>query len=145
MLTTVSLHNASGTCQCGDIRYAIDGEVEAFVCHCHDCRANSAAPCTAWGKVHNDGFELRRGELKHFNTSAGVTWFFCKTCGTSIKYSSDESFPFIDFTLGTLHAAADISPAYHVQIQEKLPWLVIADGLPAYDRWRPDDSSPGDE
>ena len=127
-----------GTCQCGSVQFIVTGEVEAFICHCDDCRLNSGAPCTAWGKVHHESLQLLSGELKDFNSSAAVTWSFCETCGTAVRYRSDESFPSIDFMLCTLKDPSVIKPAYHVQMQEKLEWLKIDDGLPAFEKWRPE-------
>jgi len=39
--------------------------------------------------------------------------------------------------LCTLDSPGDIAPEYHVQMQEKLPWLEISDNLPAYEKWSP--------
>jgi len=132
----VSLNNARGSCQCGSVEFSVSGEIEAFICHCNDCRMNSGAPFTAWGKINSKSFKLHSGELRDFSSSQGVVWSFCKTCGTGIKYQSTESEPFIDIMLCTLRDAPQISPSYHVQMQEKLAWVEVSDNLPAYKKWR---------
>jgi len=80
--------------------------VEAFVCHCNDCRANSGAPCSAWGKINKEAFSLLSGELKEISSSTGVTWLFAKPVARpsdiSIRYQGEESHPYIDFMLCTL-------------------------------------------
>lgn len=127
---------AKGRCQCGAVEYSVCGEVEAFYCHCEDCRLNSGAPFVAWGRVQSDVFTLHQGTLKTFSSSDGVFWSFCEECGTSIKYVNVETEPEVDFFLATLEAGADVEPAFHVQVKEKLPWVNIADDLPQYQRWR---------
>jgi len=128
-----------GRCQCGAVEYSIKGDIEAFFCHCQDCRLNTAAPFAAWGRVHEDAFELLKGRLKTFSSSDGITWSSCESCGTSIKYVNVKSSPEIDFHVATLQPDAAIKPVFHVQVKEKLPWIVISDDLPQFQRWRRDD------
>ena len=134
----MSDQSAYGSCHCGAVRYSVTGNVEGFICHCTNCRLNSGAPYTAWGKVHQDSFQLLSGTLNEYQSREGVFWSFCKVCGTSIKYQNVDSAPYIDFTLATLESASKIAPSYHVQIQEKLSWVEIGDGLPQYKIWRTD-------
>lgn len=127
---------ATGRCQCGAVEYAVRGEIEAFYCHCEDCRLNSGAPFVAWGRVDSNAFTLKQGALQDFSSSEGVVWSFCENCGTSIKYTNVATEAEVDFFLATLEAEADVAPAFHVQVKEKLPWINIADDLPQYPRWR---------
>jgi len=129
---------SKGRCQCGAVEYSIKGEIEAFFCHCEDCRLNTAALFAAWGRVHKDAFTLLKGKLNAYNSSEGITWSSCDNCGTSIKYVNFKSRPDIDFHVATLQSDVAIQPKFHVQVKEKLPWIVIADGLPQYQRWRRD-------
>ena len=127
----------TGTCHCGLVNYTVEGEVEAFYCHCEHCMLNCAAPYVAWGRVHEKAFRLTAGSLKTYKSSNAVTWYFCENCGTGIKYRSVESHPDIDFLLATITNGKCPVPAYHVQVQEKLPWVVLNDGIPHYPRWCP--------
>ena len=132
--------SVAGRCHCGSVAFTVFGEIEAFYCHCQSCRLNSGAPFVAWGRVSSDSFRLIRGTLKEFNSSKNVSWFFCGKCGTGIQYKNSESEPDIDFLLATLTSGREIMPAYHIQVEEKLAWIQIADGLPQYSRWRTDES-----
>ena len=42
----------------------------------------------------------------------------------------------IDVTLATLDDAAAFRPEMHIWVQDKLPWVAIADGLPQYEKVR---------
>ena len=128
-----------GSCHCGSVKYQVSGQVDAFFCHCKSCRLNTGAPYAAWGRVYGNSFELLQGTLNEFNSSSGVSWFFCGNCGTGIKYQNTESTPDVDFLLATLEAPDLISPKYHIQLKEKLPWIEIGDELPKFDRWRNDE------
>ncbi len=90
---------------------------------------------SAWGRVVQEDFEMLTGELTKFNSSPGVTWLFCKACGTCIYYLNEKMVGEVDFLISTLAEPGGVSPAYHVQVAEKLPWVTISDGLPAYERW----------
>ena len=124
-----------GSCHCGSVKYRILGKIDAFFCHCENCRLNAGAPFAAWGRVPADSFELLSGTLSEYNSSDEVIWSFCQSCGTSIKYQNLESAPDIDFMLATLKSPGDVTPKYHIQTKEKLPWVNINDDLPKYERW----------
>jgi len=125
-----------GSCYCGSVRYRVSGEVEAFFCHCTDCRHNSGAPYVAWGRAKAKSFDLLSGALSDFNSSNKVVWFFCGSCGTTIKYQNTDTVSEIDFMLATLEAPEKIAPQYHIQIREKLAWVELSDNLPKFERWR---------
>lgn len=135
----MSNNTVLGSCHCGSVKYRVTGQVEGFFCHCESCRLNTGAPFAAWGRVHGDSFELLQGRLKEFNSSPEITWYFCNTCGTGIKYQDIDSAPDIDFLLSTLESPDKIEPKYHVQLKEKLAWVKIGDELPKFDRWRNDE------
>ena len=127
----------SGRCLCGAVQYRINGKVDdAFFCHCESCRRSSGAPFMAWGRVKQDRFELIRGGLKEFASSPGVTRSRCANCGTEITYQHKDCDPDLDFPLATLDAPEKVTPAYHIRVSEKLPWIVISDKLPTYAEWR---------
>jgi hypothetical protein len=45
----------AGGCQCGAVRYAVEGDpLHHAVCHCADCRASAGAPMVAWLAVKED-------------------------------------------------------------------------------------------
>lgn len=128
----------TGTCHCGRVQYRVTADaIDAFFCHCEDCRKNSGAPYVAWGRIDQNAFEVTHGALKHYSSSPSVTRGFCPACGTGITYQHDDIMPDLDFQLVTLESADAIAPTYHIQVAEKLPWIHLDNDLPNYERWRP--------
>ena len=128
----------TGACRCGAARYQVQGEVEAFFCHCESCRRSSGAPYVAWGRVHSHVFRLTQGKLTEFHSAPKVIRGFCGVCGTGITYRNSETVSILEFQLATLDSPAEVKPAYHVWVSEQLPWVQISDGLSLYREWRPD-------
>lgn len=95
----------------------------------------------AWGRVHQNCFELLQGELSQFASSPGVARNRCAKCGTEITYRHEDCLPDLDFPLATLNSPGDVKPAYHVRTSEKLPWVQKGDALPQYLEWKPKDGT----
>ena len=60
---------------------------------------------------------------------------FCGRCGTSLTYeqTAEDS---IDITIVTLDDPGSLTPTCHIWVSDKLPWVNISHGLPAYPGWR---------
>src|SRR3546814_7907257 len=60
-----SKHMIEGGCQCGKVRYAIQGApVRHAVCTCRDCQRAAGAPLVAWTVVDDDRSEEHTSELQ---------------------------------------------------------------------------------
>ena len=51
-----------------------------------------------------------------------------------LTYRSENRPTEIDVTLGTLDEPTRLAPQMHVWVEDKLPWVMIADGLPQWPR-----------
>jgi hypothetical protein len=71
-------------------------------------------------------------------TSPEVERGFCDTCGTSLTYRHVKRRGEVDFTLVSLDDPTLLQPQAHIWVQDKLPWVEIADGLPQYQTVPPD-------
>jgi hypothetical protein len=121
----------SGRCYCGAVVFRVEGPVGApCICHCESCRRATGAPFVAWGTVDSAHFHIERGTLQHVKRSPGIERGFCAVCGTSLTYQ--ESPDKIDFVLAALNDSGRWPPVMHIWLQDKLPWIVIADGLPRH-------------
>lgn len=76
--------------------------------------------------------QFKHGVLQERVSSAGVTRGHCARCGTSISYRTGRRSTDIDLTLASLDDPAALKPVAHVWVEDKLPWLVIDDGLPQH-------------
>jgi hypothetical protein len=78
-----------GGCQCGRIRYRLDGRILGLaVCHCKECQRQSGSAFGMSLAVANDTFVLMAGELKTFSVVCDSGRIkhctFCPDCGTRI-------------------------------------------------------------
>jgi len=126
-----------GGCQCGEVRYAVQGEpVHAALCHCADCRASSGAPVMAWGAFTAENFKVLRGEARAYNSSGAAFRHFCPTCGTGLWYVNEETLPnLVDIQIATLDDPEALPPGAHIQAAEELAWMKGVSGLPHFERY----------
>jgi len=123
----------TGRCLCGSVRYEVSGTAATLCyCHCDSCRRAAGAPMVAWGTFARSAFRVTRGQLSEHRSSAPVLRGFCASCGGALTYQHDARPTEIDVTLASLDAPAALAPRMHVWVAEKLPWLVISDGLPQF-------------
>ncbi len=94
----------TGGCQCGAVRYQVDGTPQhVALCHCNDCRKSAGAPMVAWAAFAESEFTLLQGELTTFNSSGNSIRSFCPKCGTGIAYRNEEFLPgIVDIQSATL-------------------------------------------
>jgi hypothetical protein len=121
----------TGGCQCGAVRYALHAEPEeAHICHCRMCQKAFASPFAAYFSVPRSKFELTRGKLSTFASSAKVERGFCAHCGTPLTagYLPSED---IHIALVSLDDPARLSPSTQVGIEARLPWVNEIAGMPA--------------
>lgn len=134
--------HVSGGCLCGQLRYAIDGDViDAGFCHCRLCQRSSGAPTVAWLTLPVSGFCYTRGRPAVFASSEKFQREFCAACGTQIAFRAIQAPKTIDVTLGSLDQPSAIAPQYHIWCQSRVSWLHINDELPQYQDAGPDGES----
>ncbi|GLU33718.1 GFA family protein [Trinickia caryophylli] len=124
-----------GGCFCGRIRYELlAAPFSSLICHCMDCRRIAGAPFVAWLTVKASELRVVRGEPKAITSSAEVMRTFCGHCGSQLTYRHAKHAGEIDVATGTLDEPAAVPPTLHTWVSQKLPWIVLSDGLPQYAR-----------
>ena len=122
---------ASGGCQCGAVRYRIEGPLgPAGFCHCRMCQkafGSFGAPLVA---VPHERFRWTRGEPSIFRSSPIVARGFCRHCGTPLFMQEDGDGQ-IEIAVGTLDDPAVAAPDHVVGLESKLPWADRLPTLPA--------------
>ena len=126
-----------GGCQCGAVRYRVEGDPHhAALCHCTDCRASAGAPVMAWAAFSSSDFAVLTGEPRAYNSSGAAFRHFCPTCGTGLWYINEEVLPgLVDIQIATLDDAEALPPGAHIQAAEALSWMKDAADLPHFDRY----------
>ena len=128
-----------GGCFCGSVRYAASEPPRgSAVCHCQSCRRSANAPAVPWTTFARADFAFTRGQPKTFKSSDDVRRTFCADCGGPLTYEHDKRPDEVDVTTCSLDAPQDFAPAYHIWLADELPWVRLADGLPAYPEWKTD-------
>jgi hypothetical protein len=123
------------------VRYQVSGKVDNLCyCHCQSCRRAAGAPMVPWGTFANDRFQITKGGLKEYRSSAQVLRGFCANCGTSMTYRHEKRPAEIDVILVTLDDPTVLVPQAHIWLRDKLPWVDINDGKPTFQQYRPKNS-----
>jgi len=124
------LERAEGGCLCKSVRYLVTGApLSSIICHCSSCRKASGAPSVGWLTFHVGKFELLAGELRSFQSSAGVTRKFCGVCGSPITYENHRDPETIDVTTASLDSPDRFPPVREVWVEHKLAWEVTNESL----------------
>jgi hypothetical protein len=122
-----------GHCFCGSVHFEVDLPVQSCVtCHCESCRRQCSAPMTVYVGVADGSWRWTKGAPKIFNSSPGVERGFCGSCGTPLSFRSKKMSGIMHLYVAAMDEPAAFQPTLHVAIEEKLPWLKLADGLPTF-------------
>jgi hypothetical protein len=62
---------------------------------------------------------------------------FCRECGTPLYTHVEHQPDTLDFSIATLDEPGRVRPGFHIFWSSRLPWVEMDDGLPKYDRFRP--------
>ena len=120
-----------GGCQCGRIRYRVEGEpLSLAVCHCRECQKQTGSAFGMSLAIRREAFRLTSGELATFSVvcdSGRVKrCTFCGHCGTRIHHSTSDAA--VSLKAGTLDDTSWLHPRAHYWTKRKQPWVVIPDG-----------------
>ena len=128
----------TGGCQCGAVRYELKARPETvLVCHCTDCRKQTSSAFALVAVVPEEHFRMMQGELKTFEGRAASgrakTGAFCPDCGSRIWHRIEWRPGKLSIRAGTLDDPGALEPTTHLWTSRKLPWVVIPDGVKAFE------------
>ena len=126
-----------GGCLCGAIRYEASGAHDVSHCHCIDCRRSSGAAFVTWAFFPRSSFRFTRGAPRQVEW-AGRLRSFCPSCGTPLTFLPHAGAELIDVTVCSFDDPEKIVPQDHTWVEDRLPWVRLADGLPAFPLENPD-------
>lgn len=120
----------SGGCQCGAVRFRIEGALgSASICHCRMCQkafGNFYAPLVS---IDEAKLEWTRDEPKRFQSSNHVRRGFCPQCGTPLTYEAPDG---IALAIATFDAPEEIEPIIQWGIESRLAYVDGLAKLPGY-------------
>ena len=128
----------AGGCQCGALRYELTGKPRAlYICHCLECRKQSASAFGISLIVGSGDFHLLRGKPQHWSraTDSGrqLDCFFCPACGTRLWHGDKDEAATISIKGGSLDRPPDLGEAIHIWVKRKLPGVILPAGAIQFD------------
>lgn len=128
-----------GGCNCGDVRYRIEGDPLAVaVCHCTQRRRQSGSAYSVNLVVAASAMTLD-GPLSAYDdpeTSSGapVRREFCGRCGSPIRSIPAAPPNIVVVKAGTADVPEGLVPTIHLWTRSKLPWVEIPAGMVTFER-----------
>lgn len=123
----------TGGCQCGSVRYELHGEpIELYVCHCLECRRQSASAFGMSLMVRLADLKVTKGEPRFWtrDTDSGgrLACAFCPTCGSRLWHQPEPATGTATIKAGSVDHGVDMSGAFHIWTSRKMPGFVIPEG-----------------
>jgi hypothetical protein len=122
----------TGGCQCGQIRYEIAGPpLGLYVCHCRECRKQSASAFGISVFFRSADLRLLSGETRRWSRPTKSGWAlvssFCPACGSRVWDGDKDREEEICIKGGSLDEPPDLTDAIHIWTSRKLPGVIIPD------------------
>ncbi len=123
-----------GGCLCGQVRWrATAPPRNVRVCHCRLCQTATGGPFFARAIFARDAFSCT-GETTAWRSSPRIARRSCARCGTPMFSDPNDPPARIAVSVATCDDRHALRPDCHIWVSEKVDWLVLADGLPRYER-----------
>jgi hypothetical protein len=134
----------TGGCQCGAVRYESSGEPRAlYVCHCAECRKQSASAFGMSLVVQRSGFHVSKGTpdfwTRRADSGRQVRCAFCPICGSRLWHEREGISETVTIKAGSLDKPVDMTNAIHIWTLRKLPGVIIPEDALQYPEEPPDD------
>lgn len=103
-----------------------------FVCHCTECRKQSASAFGISLPVARPGFQVTKGAPKFWSRRGGsgieICGAFCPDCGTRLWDEPQDAPDIVVLKGGALDDPLDMAKAIHIWTSRKLPGVIIPEG-----------------
>jgi len=132
---------AEGGCDCGAVRYRMEtAPLIVHCCHCRWCQRESGASFAQNAMIEADRV-VHLGEPPELvdtpsESGRGQVIARCPKCKVAVwsNYSgAGPSFRFV--RVGTLDNPDRLPPDIHIFTRSKQPWVVLPDGVPAFEEF----------
>lgn len=126
-----------GGCNCGAIRYRIDGAPLAVAaCHCTRCRRQSGSVYSVNLIVSPAAMTIEGVPQVFEDTDTGsgmpVLREFCGACGSPIRSVIGASPDVVAVKAGTLDDPDPYAPGLHVFTRSKVAWVELPPAVPQF-------------
>ncbi len=130
-----------GSCECGRIRYEVDGDIEDFShCHCSQCRRLHGAAYDTFAGISLHKLRYISGEtdIKIYASSESNDRVFCAECGSNILVDPKQEPEVLYISMSTVDGDPPRPTGYHAFVGSKALWHEITDDLEQYDTEPPE-------
>jgi hypothetical protein len=134
---TVSL---TGGCACGGLRYRLNASpMFVHCCHCKDCQRQTGSAFVLNALIETLQVEVLSGTTVAIAvpTDSGQPHVIhrCPNCQTAAwsHYGGRTALSFV--RVGTLDEPAAAPPDVHIYTRSKLPWIILPEGVPAFEAY----------
>lgn len=125
-----------GGCNCGAIRYRIEGEpLRVSHCHCATCRRASGAVAATFAAFDAAAVHWEGETPVTYRSSDFGFRRFCGTCGSQLEFGFDERPELRIVAVGSMDDPSAAPAIRHNFISEKVDWVRLDERLPARPRW----------
>ena len=130
MANGVDHFSPTGGCQCGGVRYELLAPpLKIYICHCAECRKQSASAFGISVIVRAKSFALTHGSPQRWcrPTDSGRTLVcnFCPNCGSRVWHGDAARDETLSIKGGSLDEPIDVSAAAHIWTTRKLQGVII--------------------
>jgi hypothetical protein len=123
-----------GRCACNVVAFEIaDAFVEAYNCHCSNCRALTGSAFLPWGEIEPETMRVTKGadSLLVIGDEDGRHAVRCEECFSLLYYTGYEGK--IRLPYGSLIDEPALKPTAHIFVGSKASWYEILDDLLQHD------------
>ena len=122
-----------GSCQCGSVRFTLDGPFVLMLCHCRICQKIHGSAFAPFLHAEARHFDWVGGEseLRFFDTSEHLRRAFCARCGAPMPIL-DRELNHVAIPASASDMPVNTRPAAHLHTASQAPWFVIGDNAPRY-------------
>lgn len=104
----------TGSCLCGALSYKVSGPLSSIlICHCTQCRKTSGHFAAATAARKSDFQLINQEGLEWYRSSPQARRGFCKKCGSSVLWQSDNADYIVLFT-GSLDDSSGLKIMGHI-------------------------------
>jgi hypothetical protein len=127
-----------GGCQCGALRYRVEGEpVAVGICHCTQCQKQSGSAFGMSCIVQKEAFRLLSGSPKTFTRTSDsgrpVVCAFCPDCGTRIYHETRWLDGVLNIKPGTFDDTSFLRPQAQIWTAKKQGWVELPSDIRSFE------------
>lgn len=140
---------ANGRCACGEIAFCLhDAPYVVHCCHCTDCQRETGSAFALNAVIETERVELTGGTPESIMVPSasgrGQEILRCPTCKTAVwSHYGGVGTKAAFIRVGTLDDPAGCPPSVHIFTRSKLPWVVVPQGVPAFEAFYAGRDIPG--